>query len=77
MPQVDHLLPQRILGLQGLVDLAALTVPALHGKVELRGLQARGFEIRPEAAALEGAQPLLEPLPGTGENRHFLGQDGA
>src|ERR1051325_1207408 len=52
-------------------------MPALHGKVELRRLQSRDLEVGANALAVEGVQPLLEALPGAGEDGNLLRQDGA
>jgi len=77
VPQLDHAAPQFVLGFQRRIDLLALPVPSLHGEVQLRRLQACDLEVRAQPASLECAQTLLEPAPGTREDRHVVGQDGA
>src|SRR5258708_4517436 len=74
--KLQHALPQGRLGLHRRIHLLSFAVPALHGEIQLRGLEARDLEIRFEPTAPEGEQAMLEALQRARENRHLVHQDG-
>src|SRR5579859_2063122 len=77
LPQDEDLAPQLVLGLERLVELLALAMPALHRQVELRRLQPREPDIRADAATVERAQALAKTPPRAPQDVDLLGHDDA